>query len=56
MLLFLPGDIETKPGPSTGTQYTLYIFHLNTRSIKNKLESLLRLSLILMFYVLRNLN
>lgn len=43
MLLFLSGDIETNPGPCTGTQYTLDIFHLNIRSIRNKLDSLLSL-------------
>lgn len=43
MLLFLSGDIETNPGPCTGTQYTLDIFHLNIRSIRNKLDGLLSL-------------
>lgn len=43
MLLILSGDVETNPGPNTGTQYTLDIFHLNIRSIRNKIDSLLSL-------------
>lgn len=40
MLLFLSEDIETNPGPCTWTQYTIDIFHLNIRSIRNRLNSL----------------
>lgn len=37
MLLFLSEDIETNPGPCPGTKYTINIFHLNIRSIRNTL-------------------
>lgn len=43
MLLILSGDIETNQGPYNGSQYRIYIFHLNIWSIRNKIESLISL-------------
>lgn len=41
ILLILSGDVETNQGPYNGSQYTIYIFHLNIWSIRNKIESLI---------------
>ena len=37
-ILLLSGDIETNPGPSA--ESVLDIFHLNIRSLRNKIDSL----------------
>ena len=31
-------DVHPNPGPSTSETHTLDIFHLNTRSVRNKLD------------------
>lgn len=41
VILLLSGDIETNPGPSAPN--SLDILHLNIRSIRNKIDSLLYL-------------
>lgn len=45
VLLILSGDVETNPGPEHlhVTQFTLDIFHLNVRSIRNKFDQFLSL-------------
>ena len=43
LLLLISGDIETNPGPCSQTQYTIDIFHLNIRSIRKKIDSLISL-------------
>ena len=42
-ILMLSGDVESNPGPSMMSQFTLDIFHLNIRSILNKIDLFLNL-------------
>lgn len=42
-ILMLSGDVESNPGPSMMSQFTLDIFHLNIRSIRNKIDLFLNL-------------
>nr|XP_022313371.1 uncharacterized protein LOC111118283 [Crassostrea virginica] len=43
LLLLMSGNVETNPGPHAQTMYTIDIFHLNIRSIRNKIDALISL-------------
>ena len=52
-IILLSGDIETNPGPCV--ENSLDIIHINIRSIRNKIDSLLYLVQDLIYYVLLRL-
>ena len=39
----MSGNVETNPGPHAQTQYTIDIFQLNIRRIRNKIDDLISL-------------